>query len=285
MSGVGEIGLIGIIATVILWFGWRQGFFRWQPDPNWNRNLRLYQVVVCFALYFVISNFASFLYVNILRSSASTPESFIQYVTWLNFLISATVLGALFLFWQFLPYTVHQAIWRNPSAKQSYANDLQMSFFAWCLTFPTVLFINQLLEKFLYAVIGIEYIPDQLAVRFVKMTAQYPIYFSLALISVVILAPFIEEFLFRGILQSFIRKHIGSTQAIFITALCFSFFHFSWDQGWGNLPIIGSLFPLALFLGFLYEKQKSLLSSIGLHSLFNLLSILNLYFMGGIPCA
>jgi membrane protease YdiL (CAAX protease family) len=285
MSSFGEIVFIGIVAAVILWFGWKQGFFRWQPDPNWNRNLQLYQVVVAFAVYFAISYFASFLYITTLPPSSDSPESFIQYATWLNFLNSATVLGALFIFWRSLPRSVHQGLWRSPAAKQSYGKDLQMSFFAWCLAFPFVLFINQLLENFLIQVIGIETIPDQIAVRFVKMTAQYPFYFFLALVSVVIFAPLIEEFLFRGILQSFIRKHIGSTQAIFITALCFSFFHFSLEQGWGNLPIIGSLFPLALFLGFLYEKQKSLLSSIGLHSLFNLFSILNLYFMGGIPCA
>jgi hypothetical protein len=124
--------------------------------------------------------------------------------------------------------------------------------------------------------------PDQTAVRFVKMTLEHPPYFLLAALSVSVLAPLIEETLFRGFLQSFIRKHLGSTQAIWITATCFSLFHFSLDQGVGNIPIIGSLFCLALFLGFLYEKQRSLLASITLHATFNTFSILNLYFLGDV---
>jgi membrane protease YdiL (CAAX protease family) len=285
MSIIGGLILVGIAATFILWLGWKQGFFRWHPEEEWNPDIRLYQVAAGFAIYFVISILAPSLFIPLLRPYFPLPESYVGYATWINFLLSATIFAALFLLWCYLPNNVRRSIWKSKSASQTYGRDLQMSFFAWCLAFPTVLFVNQLLEDFLYHVIGIEQIPDQIAVRFIKMTAEYPFYFFLAITAVVILAPLIEEFLFRGLLQSFIRKHLGAKQAIVITALCFSCFHLSLAQGFGNIPIVSSLFPLALFLGFLYERQRSLLSSIGLHSLFNALSILNLYFMGGIPCA
>lgn len=285
MSVIGGLLLVGIAAFCILWLGWKQGFFRWTAEDNWNPHIKLYQVAAGFAVYFVLSILAPSLYVALLRPYFQAPDAFIGYATWINFLLSGTILVGLFILWRGLPQDVRSSLWRSRSAQQPYAQDLQMSFFAWCLSFPVVLFVNQLMEDFLYRVLGVEQIPDQIAVRFIKMTAEQPFYFFLAIIAVVILAPLIEEFLFRGLLQSFIRKHLGSKQAIFITALCFSCFHLSWEQGWGNVSIVASLFPLALFLGFLYEKQRSLLSPIGLHSLFNGLSIANLYFFGGIPCA
>lgn len=285
MNTLSELLLIAFFSAAILWFGWKQGFFRWNPERDWNLSIRLLQVFAGFAIYFSISLFAPSIYASFLKDPfISTPEKFIGYATWLNFLLAGTIAAVLFFFWLTMKSPCKERIWRSPTAHQSYGKDLQMSFYAWCLSFPIVLFLNQALEKFLNA-IGIDYIPDQVAVRFVKMTAEYPFYFSLALAAIVIFAPLIEEFLFRGLLQSFIRKHLGSKQAIFITALCFSFFHFSPEQGWGNLPIIGSLLPLALFLGFLYERQRSLFASIGMHSFFNLFSIVNLYFLGGIPCA
>ena len=86
--------------------------------------------------------------------------------------------------------------------------------------------------------------------------------------------------LFRGFLQTYIRKHLGPKQAIVITSLCFSFFHYASGQGLGNIMIITSLFVLALFLGFLYEKQGSLLAPMVLHASFNTISVINLYLFG-----
>jgi len=282
---IGELVLVGFAAAIILYLGWKQGFFFWKPEAEWNRTIQLHHVAAGFAVYFALSAVVPSLYTSWLQPYFPLPEGFIGYATWLNFLLAATILAALVCVWRWIPPTVRENIWRSKTARQSYGQDLRISLFAWFLSFPVVLFINQLLEDFLYKVIGIEHIPDQIAVRFVKMTAEYPFYFFLAITAVVIFAPIIEEFLFRGLLQSFIRKHLGSKQAIFITAVCFSFFHFSPEQGFANIPIVASLFPLALFLGFIYERQRSLMASIGLHSLFNLLSIINLYFMGGIPCA
>ena len=123
-------------------------------------------------------------------------------------------------------------------------------------------------------------LPDQLAVKFLKLTFGNPVHFLLAIVSIIVLAPLIEETLFRGFLQTFIRKHLGSKQAIFITSFCFSFFHYSPGQGLGNIMILISLFVLALFLGFIYEKQGSLLAPIILHASFNAVSVINLYAFG-----
>jgi len=282
---IAELLLVGIGAALILWFSWKKGFFLWKENTDWNRGFPFSLVILGFAIYFGVSYGSAVFYQTLFPSTFSTTKEYVRYATWLNFFISFTILSALLIFWRCFPLRIRSNLWKDSTEKRSYAKDFQMSLIAWLITFPIVLFINQLLELFLYRIIGIEEIPDQLAVRFVKMTAQYPSYFFLALISVVIMAPIIEEFLFRGLLQTYIRSRLGAKQAILITSICFSFFHFSFEQGLGNLPIVGSLFPLALFLGFLYERQHSLFASIGLHSLFNLFSIINLYFLGGIPCA
>jgi hypothetical protein len=161
--------------------------------------------------------------------------------------------------------------------------DFKFGLIAWGLSFPLVLFLTTFFEWIVVHLFRATYIPDQLAVFFVKMTFSQPFYFGMTILTIVIITPFVEETLFRGFLQSFIRRHLGAKQAILITSACFALFHYAPEQGIGNIPIVGTLFALALFLGFLYEKQGSLFASISLHALFNAISILNLYFLGRIP--
>jgi len=144
-----------------------------------------------------------------------------------------------------------------------------------------VIFLNEVSDLLLIHVFHVKELPEQLAVRFLTMTFQYPRYFFLSVITIVAFAPILEEVLFRGFLQSLIRQHLGSKVAIFITSCCFSVFHYSPQQGFSNISIIGSLFALALFLGFVYERQGSLLASVALHASFNAFSVFNLYFLGG----
>jgi len=283
MTTLFELLFLALIAAGILWFGKNRGFFNWRPESDWNPHIRFYQVAMGFAIYFAMSVIAALAYKPLLAPYFQ-PDTVIGYITWLNLALSGTVFLALLIFWLCLPKDVRNNLWRSPTAKQPYFYDLRIGFFAWLLAMPAVIVINETVETLL-AALGFPQLTDQLAVQFVKMTAAYPLYFSLAMFAVIILAPLIEEFLFRALLQSFIRKHLGPKQAILITALCFSCFHFALEQGVGNVAILASLFPLALFLGFVYERQRSLAASMSLHSFFNLFSILNLYFMGGIPCA
>jgi len=268
-----QTGFLAIIAAFVLWFGWKKGFFRWSPLP-WNGGVHLKHVLLVFALYFAVS----FVFVPLLRPLFNSLQP-IGIFSWLNFLITATILASLTL----VVWISRLHIWHSPNQK-NYTLDFQMGFYAWCLSFPLVLLITKLLEELVYLIFNVTVLPDQIAVQFVKMTFEYPSYFAMAVFTIVILTPFVEELLFRGFLQSFIRKHLGSKQAIVITSACFSLFHYSFDQGLANIPIVGALFFLALFLGFLYEKQGSLFAPISLHALFNAISILNLYFFGGFQC-
>jgi len=275
---VAGIVFLGIVSFGILWFGKYKGFFRWNPNRNWNNPLTLIHLLIPFAIYFAVAYLLAPLLIYLLLPHFD--HGGIGLASWLNFIISASILLGIWIYSRTVNPQIPSNLWRNQNLIANYQEDFIFAFYAWCLSFPLVLFVSQLLESFVLIVFNQAKLPDQIAVYFVKMTFHDPLYFFLAILTIVFIAPLIEETLFRGLLQSYIRKYRGPREAIFITALCFSFFHFSPEQGLGNIPIIGSLFILALFLGFIYEKQGSLLASVSLHSLFNAISILNLYFLG-----
>ena len=87
------------------------------------------------------------------------------------------------------------------------------------------------------------------------------------IVSVCLIAPFIEEMLFRGlILRSFLQNY-SSISAIALSSLLFALFHFTVSQ----LPVA---FILGCFLGWLYLRTKSLWPSILAHFLYNSLVII-----------
>jgi len=89
----------------------------------------------------------------------------------------------------------------------------------------------------------------------------------------IVLAPVAEEFIFRGVLFSFI-KQAGYPRLAWIGAsTLFALVH-------GASVIFIPLFVLALALTWLYEKTDNLLASIIAHSLFNTINLV-IYYMGG----
>ena len=80
--------------------------------------------------------------------------------------------------------------------------------------------------------------------------------------SAVVVAPLLEELVYRVILQRAISQRFGSGVAIVSAAVIFSLVH-----GWPNM--IG-LLPLALILGYLFEQTNNYLAVVATHASFNL---------------
>jgi membrane protease YdiL (CAAX protease family) len=81
-------------------------------------------------------------------------------------------------------------------------------------------------------------------------------------VAVCLLAPVLEEMLFRGIiLRSFLRQYSRGT-AILGSAALFGFAHM-------NLYQYIAAVCMGMFLGWLYERSKSLLPCIALHAAYN----------------
>jgi uncharacterized protein len=85
-----------------------------------------------------------------------------------------------------------------------------------------------------------------------------------------ILAPIVEEFLFRGLLYRYLRNRRSRAFAIVLTSGLFAIAHLV-------PPLIPSLFVFGIFLAWVVERYGSLYPAMALHSLNNLTSILVVY--------
>ena len=90
---------------------------------------------------------------------------------------------------------------------------------------------------------------------------RYPLW--LLFVWIAVLPPFFEEIAFRGVLLAKLQRLMGSTQAIWVTAVLFGVVHFS------VLSMAAFLVPLAAVAGYLTRKTGSLLPAIGMHALHN----------------
>lgn len=92
------------------------------------------------------------------------------------------------------------------------------------------------------------------------------------IVSAVIIAPLIEEMVFRGVFQTSLIHLCRETRwpALIIASTVFSMIHWSVVAWQGLVP----LFVLGLVFGYLYERTGSLLSPILAHAVFNAANII-----------
>ena len=93
--------------------------------------------------------------------------------------------------------------------------------------------------------------------------------FVLEMLSTAVLVPVMEEFAFRGVLLSALRKH-GAGFAIVVSALVFAFAH-------GDFANVVFAFTAGLVFGFLYVRTGNLWVSICIHALNNGIAVLETY--------
>lgn len=269
--------LFGVIGFFTNWIAWSRGFYHLDPTPAVS--VRLKHVVGVFAIYLgmmlliapYIAHFLMYL------SGPATPS--IEMVNIVQVLILTAVVVSLILFCNSQGKETMKKVWKNTSAshcKPVYI-DIALGISAWFVSFPIVAIIGQLFDLVLYWYSGVEAY-EQVAVRYLKNTLTSPSELTIALMTILVIAPAIEEFLFRGCLQTYFKRHLGTKAAILMASFCFALFHFSSSQGIGNISLIASLFIFALFLGFIYERQSSLFASISLHMAFNFASAMRILF-------
>ena len=104
---------------------------------------------------------------------------------------------------------------------------------------------------------------DETKHSFLKLLSDSPntnVVLSIAL-AVLVSAPLAEELLFRVVLQSALRQRFSAGVSIGISSVLFCLVH-GWLDGF-------ALLPLAVLLGYLYERRHSYLAIVITHSLFN----------------
>jgi len=86
-------------------------------------------------------------------------------------------------------------------------------------------------------------------------------------------APFYEEVIFRGIFFPAFAKHAGRTGGIVLASAFFALMHM-------HLPSFLPLFMLSAVLCFAYWRTGSLWTCIGLHAIYNAVSVFSLHLSG-----
>lgn len=99
---------------------------------------------------------------------------------------------------------------------------------------------------------------------------------ALAILEASLLAPLVEEFMYRGVLMVSLMKLMGAGGAIFGSSLLFALAH-ARDQPQSVL----SVFVLGLAFGYVAYRTRSLLASIVTHALFNSVMVVGTFFGGG----
>jgi membrane protease YdiL (CAAX protease family) len=89
----------------------------------------------------------------------------------------------------------------------------------------------------------------------------------------VVIAPLAEEFVFRGFLYGVTKRFAGSLPALAFSGAVFALVHL-------HLPSLLPLFLLACVLTFAYELTGSLLVPMAMHSLFNAITLVGVFFVG-----
>lgn len=266
-------GLIGLIINSI---AWKKGFYSLPIYPPLQISFR--DVATLFSIYVGVTYILATYFRALLQKfdvAAPSPGMLI----FLQFVLILFMLVGFYLYCHTQSPGLFNRVWKNPILKPpvSPLYDFMFGIMAWFVAFPIVQVVGQFFDMILFLILRFEGY-EQVAVKYLKSTLESPALTILALISIVIIAPIIEEFLFRGTLQNYLKRYLQPKIAIMISSACFGLFHFSAEQGLGNLSLIVSLFIFGCFLGYVYERQGSLYASIGLHLAFNFVSSARILF-------
>jgi membrane protease YdiL (CAAX protease family) len=105
--------------------------------------------------------------------------------------------------------------------------------------------------------------------KLIEEYPQLPVRITIVFLAVVI-APLLEEMLFRGFVQTTLRSFINIRHSAWAAIAISSAFFASMHADPGHWP---ALFILGVCLGYSYEKSGSLLRPIFIHSFFNASSV------------
>lgn len=118
---------------------------------------------------------------------------------------------------------------------------------------------GQTMALWLYSVMGSEGFEESNATR---AAAE-----AMSVVLVLVAAPLSEEALFRGLMYPVLRKRLGVSLSVILSAASFALLH-------GNIVQITSALPLAVLMALVYERTRRLWPLILAHLGFNLTALL-----------
>lgn len=276
------------IALLVTWAAWKAEFFRFpNKEQDWPR-LHFSEFLMAFVVFLgttlfivpvMIVSFYSIKAGRILEAKQVMQN--VENQGWAD--VFSIVVMSLFLFgyYALISARAQKAILGPSLQNKSVVGKVRNWLFGsatWFVCFPWTIVISQMIALIVFT-FNIETAHnEQVAVKYLRATLDQPVLFFVMSILLVFIVPALEESLFRGCLQNWIKSHLGRVWAILIASAVFALFHFSYSQGFENIELLTTLFMLGCFLGFVYERQQSLFASMGLHSTFNAISVLAITF-------
>jgi uncharacterized protein len=206
-----------------------------------------------------------------LKTSLENP----LYLTWYQFIY--LFLSLLLL--TFLLKISSLNLW-SVSHSQRRVSEFAYGILALIFTIPFVMFMNAL-AKLGLGLFGVFLDPRQGVLLLLEEAAKDPLSCILMTVSIVFLVPAVEEIIFRGLIQNWLKRKIGAKWGLPLSIILFTLAHFSVAQGLDNIEILATLLVVSFFLTLLYEKRGTLWAPYGLHVAFNALTSITVIIQSG----
>ena len=175
-------------------------------------------------------------------------------------IVTIVCVGILFIFM----YHVHTKLFKPTVKRKIQLKDLIFVFVTYiALRFSSYLIYN-LWSSWAYGT-GRSKLVDFFFTANLTLTTDKFI-FALDALELVFIAPFVEEFVFRGFLNNLLRGKVNTFIRMSIVSILFAALHFTYIHNWTEF-IYYLIISIVLFL--VYERRRSLFDAILLHSLSN----------------
>lgn len=266
-----------VISAIVLFIARRKGFFK-LPEKKIEKQLSWIHVVSLFGsiLLFVFVVIPVVYWIM----SRMYPQLITEHKKGVYLQNSVQIVVAIWLLiylWLLSP-SVRSYIFFG-HRKPTYSNQMKsagMGILALMIGYPVSMVVTLIVNWIVLKTFG-EHGVEQVAVEYLKNSVSDLGLFLITLFIVAFVVPFFEEFIFRGVLQNWLKKFMSQFGAIVLTSAIFASVHFSIKQGIGNLELIFTLFVLSCFLGFIYERQQQFIAPYVFHGAYNGFNALMVY--------
>jgi membrane protease YdiL (CAAX protease family) len=262
--GLIELGMFLCLSALLLPLLFRFRLFSLQKQDGGGEVLSLRSVLLVFAIYIFGSFFLApaFYKLELWLQLSFEKGAFLPFAQ----LISMIIVSVIVIIFSVL-HQQRTLIWGQ---KPRFWKGVLIGL----ACYPIVMLVVNVMVSFL-TYFGCER-GDQKAIVMLKSLEPYPWLFWSFSIAVFTIVPILEEILFRGFLQNYLKK-FGMRAGIILTSCLFAAFHYSASQKASNIELIVGLFLFSYFLGIIYCKQRSLWAPIGMHMILNFLSLLGTF--------
>jgi membrane protease YdiL (CAAX protease family) len=220
-----------------------------------NSNLHKSGYVIL--IYFIMTQFVGIIGVQLLAKTG-----------WYDIQGNQPAIQQLIVHWELIGYSLTLItfflIYRKELMNDTKLSiKLSRSSFVWILIGTVFVFLAQMIGSLLDKTVFQLTTQSANTSRYSRATTISPV----ALISIVLLAPLVEEFVFRSLTINILNRKFKQTWSVLISSFFFSIMHF-------DFPFIFGYFLIGIILAVVYVRTSSLIVSFVVHASMNLIVVM-----------